>query len=69
MTNWKTSLKKTLADPLDSSLLLLRLIREVQPDRIVAFSDLDLSFAGVDSEFSGFVFDKIIPPTLCWSKG
>lgn len=44
-------------------------IREAQPAKIVAFSDLSLSIPDFDSRFNGFTEREIQRPVLCWSKG
>lgn len=46
-----------------------RFVADVKPDKIVAFSDLSLSWPDFDSRFNGFVEREVQPPVLCWSKG
>lgn len=44
-------------------------IKDVNPQSIVAFSDLNLSWPNFDSNYNGFKIDTILKPQKCWSKG
>lgn len=52
-----------------ASRLTQHFIREAHPSRIVAFSDLDLSWPNYDETFNNFAHATVNGPQKCWSKG
>lgn len=51
------------------SKLTKHFLREVEPKKIVAYSDLNLSYPDYDVEYNGFVRTSVNKPQKCWSKG